>query len=368
MQQGLDSQPTEIEAMKARELERLSQQLQQMGEDYAAHIEKEVNQVVTNGCPPFEEDFRKLQSRMIRRLDELLDTFSVRAAYERATLSHPRNSTAPLIAVLVEALYYLANQLEDILVESCQEVAASFLQRLMERVRKSDYYRHLYRLLGNDSGIEQQMQELEKQVRHALVSAAQVECDRYVRESSRFYDEGTFSIYQFRQTLLQTSQGYDCESMVEAEPAIRQLLKLDFEPKISATIRITFRQTINNNIKTHLLPAAEQQADMILQQYNHARAYLEQTLNQEAENKIANNYSMQKVVEQKIKDYDSAVTGINNCLQAMQLHKHLLPTIIQSDFISVSPDAEAFDISPDGIFDSNKMVDGVDALTAGSHG
>ena len=68
------------------------------------------------------------------------------------------------------------------------------------------------------------------------MSAAQVECDRFVRESPRFYDEGTFSIYQFRQTLQQTSQGYDCESMVEAEPAIRQLLKLDFEPKVSATI------------------------------------------------------------------------------------------------------------------------------------
>ncbi len=44
-----------------------------------------------------------------------------------------------------------------------------------------------------------------------------------------------------RQTLLQTSQGYDCESMVEAESAIRQLLKLDFEPKVSQTIRKTFR-------------------------------------------------------------------------------------------------------------------------------
>jgi hypothetical protein len=124
----------------------------------------------------------------------------VRGAYERATFSHRRNATAPLIAVLVEALYYLSNQLEDILVESCQEVAASFFQRLIEQVRKSEYYRHLYRLLGNDGGIEQQLKGLEQQVKQALVSAAQVECDRFVRESPRFYDEGTFSIYQFRQT------------------------------------------------------------------------------------------------------------------------------------------------------------------------
>jgi len=57
-----------------------------------------------------------------------------------------------------------------------------------------------------------------------LVSAAQVECDRYVRKAL-IYDEGTFSIYQFRQTLQQTAT---TAKVVEAEPAIRQLLKLDF--------------------------------------------------------------------------------------------------------------------------------------------
>ena len=362
MQRDLDSQPREIEAMKARELERLSQQLQQVGKEYAVYIEKEVNEVVTNGCQEFEEDFRKLQARMIRRLDELLDTFSVRGAYERATLSHKRNATAPLIAVLVEALYYLANQLEDILVESCQEVAASFFRRLMERVRKSDYYRQLYRLLGNDSGIEQQLKALEEQVRHALVSAAQVECDRFVRESPRFYDEGTFSIYQFRQTLQQTSQGYDCESMVEAEPAIRQLLKLDFEPKVSQSIRRNFRQTINQTIKTQLLPAAEQQVDEILQQYNHARAYLEKTLEQEAEDKIAGNRRLHSQVEQKIEGYEQAVAGINRCLQAMQLYEHLLPALGQSDFIPVSPEPEDFDFSLAGVgvSNSNGIADAVE--------
>jgi hypothetical protein len=95
-------------------------------------------------------------------------------------------------------------------------------------------------LLGNDGGIEQQLDELSKRVSDALVNAAGVECDRYVRESPRFYDEDTFSIYQFRQTLQQTSQGYDCENMVDAQPAIRQLLRLDFEPKVSQTIRKKF--------------------------------------------------------------------------------------------------------------------------------
>jgi hypothetical protein len=345
LQQDLDSQPREIEAMKARELERLSQQLQQVGKDYIVHIAEEVNQLVTNGCIAFEEDFRKLQARMIRRLDELLDTFSVRAAYERATLSHPRNATAPLIAILVEALYYLANQLEDILVESCQEVTASYFQRLIERVRKSEYYRQLYRLLGNDSGIENELKVLKKQVKQALVNAARVECDRMVRESPRFYDEGTFSIYQFRQTLQQTSQGYDCESMIEAEPAIRQLLKLDFEPKVSATIRKNFRQIINNTVKTHLLPSTEKQADEILQQYNHARAYLEQTLEKEAEEKIRRNERSQSEIQSRVSAYNQAIAGINNCLQAMQLSKHLLPVIGNADFIPVFTDAEPLNLA-----------------------
>jgi hypothetical protein len=197
----------------------------------------------------------------------------------------------------------------------------------MEKIRKSEYYRQLYRLLGNDGGIELQVKAIEKLISQALVTAASVECDRFVRESPRFYDEGTFSIYQFRQTLQQTSQAYDAESIREAEPAIRQLLKLDFEPKVEVTIRKSFRQTINQTIKTLLLPMGETQADEILQLYPHARAYLEKTLQQEAEEKIANNQRLLNQVEEKIQEYNSAVLGINSCLQAMQLYEHLLPVI-----------------------------------------
>ncbi|MEH2160415.1 MAG: dynamin-like GTPase family protein [Nostoc sp.] len=327
VQRNLDSQPQEIETMKAQELQRLNQQLQQIGREFSEHITDEVNLIINNSCDAFEADFKQLQSRMIRRLDELLDSFSVASAYQRATISHPRNATAPLIAILVEAFYYLANQLEDILVESSQQVIANYFQRLIDKIRKSEYYRQLYRLLDNDGGIEQEIKILEKMVTQALVSAASVECDRFVRESPRFYDEGTFSIYQFRQTLSQTSQGYDAESIVEAEPAIRQLLKLDFEPKVSHTIRKSFRQTINQTLKTQLLPMAEQQADEILQQYPQARAYLEKTLQQEAEEKIVNNRRLLSVVEVNIAAYNSAASNINNCLQSMKLYDHFLPVI-----------------------------------------
>ncbi|MEG4043761.1 dynamin-like GTPase family protein [Microcoleus sp. Pol17_C1] len=335
IQRNLDSQPREIEAMKAQELLRLNQELQQVGQDFREHIAEEVNEMIMNKCDIFDTDFRQLQSRMIRRLDELLDGFSVEAAYGRTLRNHPRNATAPLIAVLVEALYYLANQLEDILVEATKSLVDNYFQYLKDSVRKSEYYRLLYRLLGNDGGIEQQLEELSKRVSDALVNAAGVECDRYVRESPRFYDEGTFSIYQFRETLQQTSQGFDCENMVDAQPAIRQLLRLDFEPKVSRTIRQTFRQTVNQTLKEHLLPLAQKQADDILQKYSQARDYLEQTLAQEAEEKIAGNLRRQAENEQKIQEYDRAVSGINSCLQAMKLHEHLLPVIGQNDSVSV---------------------------------
>jgi replication fork clamp-binding protein CrfC len=331
IQRNLDSQPREIEAMKAQELLRLNQELQQVGQEFREHIAAEVNDMIMNKCDSFDTDFRQLQSRMIRRLDELLDSFSVEAAYGRTLMTHPRNATAPLIAVLVEALYYLANQLEDILIEATKLLIDNFFQYLKNSVRKSEYYRTLYRLLGNDGGIEQQLDELSKRVSDALVNAAGVECDRYVRESPRFYDEGTFSIYQFRETLQQTSQGYDCENMVDAQPAIRQLLRLDFEPKVSKTIRQTFRQTVNKTLKEHLLPMAEQQADDILQKYSQARDYLEQTLAQEAEEKIARNQRLQAENEEKIQEYDRAVSGINSCLQAMKLHECLLPVIGEGD-------------------------------------
>ena len=333
IQRNLDSQPREIEAMKAQELLRLNQELQQVGQDFREHIAEEVNEMIMNKCDIFDTDFRQLQSRMIRRLDELLDGFSVEAAYGRTLRNHPRNATAPLIAVLVEALYYLANQLEDILVEATKSLVDNYFQYLKESVRKSEYYRLLYRLLGSDGGIEQQLEELSKRVSDALVNAAGVECDRYVRESPRFYDEGTFSIYQFRETLQQTSQGFDCENMVDAQPAIRQLLRLDFEPKVSRTIRQTFRQTVNQTLEEHLLPLAQNQADDILQKYSQARDYLEQNLAQEAEEKIAGNLRRQAENEQKIQEYDRAVSGINSCLQAMKLHEHLLPVILEYDTV-----------------------------------
>ena len=334
--QELDNQPQEIEAMKTQELTLLNQKLHEIGKEFSQHLEQEVNAVVTNRDTEFETDFQKLKAQMVSRLDELLQTFSVQEAYSRATLSHPRHATAPLIAVLVEALYYLADELETTLVAASEILVSNFCQRLRDRTKQQDYYRALDRLLHEDTGVQSQISELETRLIHALVSEAKTECDRYVRESPRFYDEGTFSIYQFRQTLQQTSQGYDCASMVEAEPAIRQLLKLDFEPKVSTTIRRNFRQTINQTIKSHLLPIAQQQADKILQYYPQARKVLEQTLEQEAITKIALNQKLVSEVKQEIELYNNSINGLNSCLQSLDLSEYQLPVIEAVEKTSVA--------------------------------
>lgn len=323
----LISQPQEIESMKMQELQHLNQQLKAVGEQFQTHLSQEVNQVIINDDSAFEDDFNKLQARMVSRLDELLQTFSVRDAYSRATYTHPNNSTAPLIAVLVEALYYLANELEKVLQESAETVLKNYFQRLLEKLRGQDYYRQLYRLLGDDGGIENELEQIKKTLIITMKNIARGECDRYVRESPRFYEEGTFSIYQFRQTLQQTSQSYDAESMVEAEPSIRQLLKLDFEPKVDKTIRSYFRQEMNNTLKTNLLPMAIQQAETILKQYEKARLNLEKTLAEEAESKIAKNQKMQSEIMEKVSQYNTAVKGINSCLVQLELYEKQLTEI-----------------------------------------
>jgi replication fork clamp-binding protein CrfC len=329
----LDSQPREIENMKSQELVRLSQELHQIGQEFCQHLSGEINRIVTNESSSFETDFLQLQAKTIHKLDELLDTFSVAEAYRRATLSHSRNATAPLIAILVEALYYLANELEDILTKCCETVVNNLFERLQKIIKNSEYYKRLCCLVGDDTGIEQQLNTAQKQVLYALTSVAKIECDRFVRESPRFYDEGTFSIYQFRQTLQQTSQGYDCESMVQAEPAIRQLLKLDFEPKVSETIRRNFRQTINQTLKTNLLPLARSQADVILQQYPQARINLEANLTEEAARKIANNHNLGLQIQDKVQVYNQAVDSINLTLKMMGLSDRILPIIDEMEFI-----------------------------------
>jgi len=332
----LMSQPQAIEGIKSKRLEELNGDLVRLGDNLYEHLSQEVNDLVTNKSPLFEEDFRKMQVKVVAKMDELLNTFSIEDAYSNAVKSHPRNSTAPLLAILVEAFYYLANSLEDFLVIETRQIISNVFALLIDRILHQDYYRELCRLVGNDVELEKTIASLETTVQLAMQQIATTECDKYVRESSRFYDEGTFSIYQFRQVLNQTSSGYDSDSMVEAEPAIRQLLKLDFEAKVSTTIHKTFRQAINQILKTNLLAAAASYHETILQQYTKARTHLESTLEKEAEEQLTKTQRQQIELQAQIHAYNNSVRSINSCLQEMQVDRYQLPLVEVVNLVDTS--------------------------------
>jgi hypothetical protein len=337
----LKAQPQNVNALKEQELQLLSKELKDVGADFQQHIHSIVNEVAaSNTNASFEADFTKLKAKMVSRLDELLTTFSVSKVHQQAQNSHRRNSVVPLIGILAEAFYYLANGLEDVLVAAVEELVGNFFRQLITQIQKQEYYRNLYRVLGNDSGIEQNLKQLQMLVTNALVNAAKVECDRYVRERPEFFTEGTSSLFQLRQTLQQACRGYDHYNMIEAEPAIRQLLKIDFEEKVRETVMRSFRQVINQSLNNNLLPAAAQQAEQILSQYDAARAYLARTLEKEAEEKIRQNQRHLAEVEQKIAAFNEAAGGINAYLEAMQLDRHRLPMLHQADLLLVNADKD----------------------------
>ncbi len=145
--------------------------------------------------------------------------------------------------------------------------------------------------------------------------------------------------------------------MIEAEPSIRQLLKLDFELKVKDTIIRTFRQSINQTLSTHLLTSAEKQADVILQQYDHARDYLAQTLEKEAQVKLDKNRSLQLAVEQNIAVYNEAISSINQCLEVMDLSRKKLPIISEPDLSFATVIADVID-AESFVVDESRNLEG----------
>ena len=79
---------------------------------------------------------------------------------------------------------------------------------------------------------------------------------------------------------------------------------------------------------------AEQQTEEILQQYPQARAYLAQTLEQEAEAKIIQNQKMQLTIKQKIEEYNQAVNGLNSCIESISIYEHQLPVIEYPELVN----------------------------------
>jgi Dynamin family len=324
MQRQLDSQPREIYQMKEKELQLLNQQLTEISVKFKQHIEGEVIDLIDGKNNSFNESFSQLQNQMLDTLNQLINNFSVGLAHNQAIRSHRRNTVVPLLAILAEGFYYLANELEEVLTKSVKELVISLFQGLIKRVKTAEYYRDLNRLLAEDAGIEHQLKLLANKVIDALINEARTECDRYVRERPEFYNFSTSSSMGGLQTTLQQAcLTYDYNSMNSAETAIKKLLKADFEPKVLVTINQIFRQTIQMTLRTHLTELSANLGEGIMQQYEKARGYLGQTLEKKAQNQVQQNQRLQSALKERMITYNQTVFKINNCLLSMQIERKL---------------------------------------------
>ncbi|NJK35987.1 MAG: dynamin family protein [Oscillatoriales cyanobacterium SM2_2_1] len=341
------AQPRDIAAIKAQELEQLSRDLKRIGDELRTETAHYLNAVISSSENlSFEAAYRELQRQMVQRLDDLIRNFSVAEAHRRAQASHRRNSVVPVMGILTEAFYYLANELEDVLAAGSESIIRLFFQDVLTLVKGSESYRNLYRLLGNDGGIEAELLRLEGVAIAALVNEARTECDRYVRERPETYVEGTISLWQLNHALQQSCRGYDFRSMVEAEPAIKELLSVDFEQKVKDTMLRTFRQTINQTINTHVLTGVEKITEEILLKYDQAREFLEQTLEKEARSKIETTLRSLDGIRQKVEEYNRLVRSVNHYFEEMHLDRQKLPPIAEADLetadpVMVPPEADA---------------------------
>ncbi|MEY3868399.1 MAG: hypothetical protein RLZZ338_2290 [Cyanobacteriota bacterium] len=336
----LDSQPANVEAMQERELEQLNQKLQDIALSFKQHIETEINEVVIDNCPGFKTDFDKLRDKMESSLKDSLENFSMLEAYRQTTRHHQRNSIAPLVSILGESFYYLANELEDVLVKESRQLINSFFQRLPEKIRKSEYYHQLSELLPDDGGIIAGIKEVEKRVRDGIEDLARAECGHYVLESPALYSDRDVWLSQFRETLQKAALSLDVTRMKEAEPAIRKLLEIDFKPKVGKTTQQSFRPKIVKTLQSHLLLMGEQKFALIPTLADRARDHFKNTLGKKAEEKLDKNRQAKAKIEEKMRLYNQAVMGINQCLEKMGVSDKL-PVIDLPDILIVTETTEA---------------------------
>jgi len=141
-QRDLDSQPREIEAMKAREPVVYQPRATASRKGIVKVIlPEEANQVVPER-PAFGDDFRKLQSSGCR-LDELLWYLGSGRLQRCDAQPSLGNATAFGLLFWWRRLSSLTAEGYFAVESCCKKSPLAFFQRLMERVCKSEYYSHL---------------------------------------------------------------------------------------------------------------------------------------------------------------------------------------------------------------------------------
>lgn len=320
--------PGNIAEITEQDLAQVEKEVWELGEAFYQKIEEEIQLLVINTCESFKQDFNNLRQNMQDNLTKLIENFSILDAFANTCRNH-RHVTAPLVAVLGQAFYDIANGLENFLVKESEILIASFFQRLIKRVRKHKSYRQLCNLLlGDDCGIFQELQDIEKIIIEGVKVLARAECVFYIVESPDIYDyEDSVWLYQFRETLQELSKSRDVKHMKNVEAPIRQLLEIDFKAKFKQTIDVNLGSKIIKMLNEDLLSMAENKRQLIWQQSARARANKRQTIEKQAKAKIDERNQKLREVELKISDYNQAVTGINSCLEAMKLDDYKLPTI-----------------------------------------
>lgn len=353
------NKPANIAEMTERDLVQIEKEVWEVGEAFYRQIEEQLQLLVKDTCEDFKQDFNNLHQKMQDNLTDLIENFSILDAFANTCRNH-HHVTAPLVAVLGQAFYDIANGLEKVLVKESEILIASFFHRLIKRVRKQKYYRQLCNLLlGYDCKIVQELQDIEKIIIEGVKVLASAECVFYIVESPYLYGEDSVWLYQFRETLQEASNSRDVKRMVEAEESIRQLLEIDFQAKFQQTIEVNFGSKIIKMLNKYLLSMAENKRQLIWQQSAHARANKRQTIQKEAQVKIDERNLKLTEVEGKIADYNQAVAGINNCLEAMKLDDYKLGTIPKDNsgvipFFSEVNSVESNNIPPESAssFDS----------------
>ncbi|MFB2976551.1 dynamin family protein [Microseira sp. BLCC-F43] len=149
------NKPANIAEITERDLAQLEKEVWEIGEAFYRQIEEEIQLLVMDTCEDFQQDFNNLHQKMQDNLTDLIEKFSILDAFANTCRNH-RHVTAPLVAVLGQAFYDIANGLENVLVKESETLIASFFQRLIKRVRKQKYYRQICNLLlGDDCKIVQ---------------------------------------------------------------------------------------------------------------------------------------------------------------------------------------------------------------------
>jgi predicted RNA-binding protein with RPS1 domain len=329
--------PANIAEITEQDLAQIEKEVWEVGEEFYRQIEEEIHLLVMETCEDFKQDFKNLHQKMQDNLTELIKKFSIVDAFKN-TCRNYRRTQAPLVAVLGQAFYDIANGLEKVLIKEAETLIASFFQRLVKRVRRQKYYRQLCNLLLNDDcGIVQELQDIEKKVIEGVKVLATAECVFYVIESPDLYDyKDSVWLYQFRETLQEASKSRDVKRMEDAQESIRQLLEIDFQAKFKQTIEVNFGSKIIEMLNKSLLSMAENKRQLILQQSARARANKRQAIEKEAQAKIDERNRKLGEVEQKIAEYNQAVAGINSCLEAMKLDDYKLPTTPEGNASGIS--------------------------------